>query len=189
MLPAEPARSAQKSAPRHSTTAIDTRVSSYHARKPGGHHKETMFFKKIATVAALICATSMMTGCAVNRSSANLAPGTDLAAIKTAYVVKHDKDDRKINEIIKTKLESKGYLVTTGPELPTPYTTDMSVTYVDKWMWDITMYMLELTVNFRDPKSNFPIATGNSFHTSLTRKSPDEMVEEVINNIQTAPKK
>lgn len=137
----------------------------------------------------MLCAMSAMTGCAVNHATASLTPGTDLTVIKTAYVVKHDKDKNNINEIIKTKLESKGYVVTTGPELPPPYKADMAVTYVDKWMWDITMYMLELTINFRDPKSNFPLATGNSLHTSLTRKSPTEMVDEVLNNIQSAPKK
>ena len=144
--------------------------------------------KRIVPVLALIGVMSFMTGCAVNRTSANLTPGTDLSKIKTAYVVKHDKDKYNVNQIIKTKLESKGYVVTTGPELPAPYPTDISVTYIDKWMWDITTYMIELTVNFRDPKSNFPIATGNSFHTSLTRKSPTEMVEEVLSNIQSAPK-
>lgn len=148
-----------------------------------------MFSRRIASVLLILCAMTLMSGCAVNRASAGLTQGTDLATIKTAYVVKHDKDNHNINEIIKTKLESKGYVVTTGPELPTPYKTDMSVTYVDKWMWDITMYMLELSINFRDPKSNFPLATGNSLHTSLTRKSPDEMVEEVLSNIQSAPKK
>jgi hypothetical protein len=132
---------------------------------------------------------STMTGCAVNRATASLSPGADLTAIKTAYVVKHDKDNHNVNQIIKSKLESKGYTVTTGPELPMPYKTDISVTYIDKWMWDITMYMLELTINYRDPKTNFPIATGNSFHTSLTRKSPEEMVDEVLNNIHSAPKK
>jgi hypothetical protein len=35
----------------------------------------------------------------------------------------------------------------------------------------------------RDPQSDFPLATGNSYHTSLTRKSPKEMVDEVIGNI------
>ena len=104
-------------------------------------------------------------------------------------MVKHDKDKNNVNQLIKTKLEKQGYVVTTGPEMPAPYATDMSVTYVDKWMWDITMYMIELTVNFRDPKTNFPIATGNSLHTSLTRKSPEEMVEEVLTNIQASPKK
>lgn len=132
---------------------------------------------------------SMMGGCAVNRSSAALAPGTDLAAVKTAYVVRHAKDDYNINEIIKAKLEGKGYVVTTGPELLAPYVTDMAVTYVDSWVWDITMYMLELTVDFRNPKTNFPMASGNSMHTSLTRKSPEEMVDEVLSNIQSAPKK
>ena len=70
-----------------------------------------------------------------------------------------------------------------------PAATDISVTYIDKWMWDITMYMVELTIDFRDPKTNFPLATGNSLHTSLTRKSPDAMVDEVLNNILSAPKK
>jgi hypothetical protein len=145
--------------------------------------------KRLIPVLALVGIMSLMTGCAVNRASASLSPGADLSAIKTAYVVKHDKDKNNVNQIIKTKLESKGYVVTTGPELPVPYATDMSVTYIDKWMWDITMYMIELTINFRDPKTNFPIATGNSLHTSLTRKSPNEMVEEVLVNIQSAPKK
>jgi hypothetical protein len=45
------------------------------------------------------------------------------------------------------------------------------------------MYMLELTVVMRDPATDFPLATGNSLHTSLTRKSPKEMVEEVTTNI------
>lgn len=39
-------------------------------------------------------------------------------------------------------------------------------------MWDITLYLLELTVKLRDPSNDFPLAVGNSFHTSLTRKSP-----------------
>lgn len=138
---------------------------------------------------AIVGAMVLTSGCAVNRATASLSPGADLSKVKTAYVVKHDKDKNNVNQLIKTKLEKQGYVVTTGPEMPAPYATDMSVTYVDKWMWDITMYMLELTVNFRDPKTNFPIATGNSLHTSLTRKSPEEMVEEVLTNIQASPKK
>jgi hypothetical protein len=60
---------------------------------------------------------------------------------------------------------------------------DAVVVYIDKWMWDLTMYMLELTVNINDPKTGAQLATGNSLHTSLTRKSPPEMVDEVIENI------
>jgi hypothetical protein len=55
-------------------------------------------------------------------------------------------------------------------------------------MWDITLYLLELTVTLRDPTNAFPIALGNSYHTSLTRKSPEKMVDEVMTNIFNAAK-
>jgi hypothetical protein len=144
--------------------------------------------KRILPVLALVGTMALTSGCAVNRASASLSPGADLSTVKTAYVVKHDKDKYKINELIKTKLESKGYTVTTGPQTPAPVAADIAVTYIDKWVWDITLYMVELTIDFRNPKTNFPIASGNSLHTSLTRKSPEAMVDEVVNNILSAPK-
>lgn len=97
------------------------------------------------------------------------------------YVKKLPEDEAN-NVLIADKLRSKGITVTTGTEAP-PSGVDAVVTYVDKWMWDITMYMLELTITIRDPKTDFPMATGNSYHTSLTRLSPKEMVNEVIENI------
>lgn len=124
---------------------------------------------------------SLSSGCSVNRATATLDPTADLDSIKTIYVTKFAPDDRGINLLIADKLKTMGYSVETGIE--TPEDVDAVVTYRDKWMWDITMYMLELTVTLRDPKTSFPLASGNSFHTSLTRKSPEEMVDEVINNI------
>jgi hypothetical protein len=34
----------------------------------------------------------------------------------------------------------------------------------------------------------FPLAVGNSYHTSVTRKSPEEMVDEVLTNILNTSK-
>jgi hypothetical protein len=76
-------------------------------------------------------------------------------------------------------------------ELPS-YTTDAVITYVDKWMWDITLYLLELMVTVREPAQGQLLAVGNSYHTSLTRLSPQEMTDEVLSNIfgpTTAPAK
>ena len=53
----------------------------------------------------------------------------------------------------------------------------------DKWMWDMTMYLLELTVTIHDPRTEVGLATGNSMYTSLIRKSPQAMVDEVVDNI------
>lgn len=97
------------------------------------------------------------------------------------HVVKLDKDTGGVNVLIVDNLRARGFAVTTGTDKPGG--KDAFVTYADKWMWDITMYMLELTIVIRDPKNDYPLATGNSYHTSLTRLSPKEMVQEVLDNI------
>jgi len=126
----------------------------------------------------------LTSGCA-NRATAYLTPGADLSKIKSYYLIPgaEDKDNYLL---IKANLEKRGYSVTAGPEMLPPYKSDAVVTYVDKWMWDLSMYMLELTITFRDPNNNSPLAVGNSLHTSLTRKSPEEMVDEVLTNIFNA---
>jgi hypothetical protein len=83
----------------------------------------------------------------------------------------------------------EGYTATAGPEKEkSSYQVDSVVTYVDRWVWDITLYLLELTITMRDATNDFPLAVGDSYHTSLTRKSPEEMVDEVITNIFNAAK-
>lgn len=124
---------------------------------------------------------TIISGCA-NRATGDVNPTTNLLALKTMYVKKDPEDARGINNLIAEKLRSKGVAVMTGAE-NSPSGVDAVVTYVDKWMWDITMYMIELTITIRDPKNDFPLASGNSLHTSLTRLSPKNMCNEVIDNI------
>jgi hypothetical protein len=136
----------------------------------------------IKLIGLLAMSTALTTGCAVNRATATVDPTAKLETLKSMHVVKLKKDERSIDLLIAEKLRKRGYVVTTG-QPSAPSTVDAMVTYVDKWMWDLTMYMLELTIVVRDPKTEYPLATGNSFHTSLTRKSPTEMVDEVVENI------
>ncbi len=144
--------------------------------------------KKITKLVAILgVVSSLTTGCAVNRATGSVDPSTNLSALKTMYVKKIPADDGGTNVLIADKLRSKGVTVTTGTEAP-PSNVDAVVTYIDKWMWDITMYMLELTITIRDPNTEFPLATGNSYHTSLTRLSPKEMVNEVVDNIYKGAK-
>jgi len=143
--------------------------------------------KRLMSLVFACASLAATTGCAVNRATANVMPDADLSKIKSVYVVKEPQDERGIDELIKKNLAKRGYQVDGGLEQTPPYKTDAVVTYIDKWMWDITMYMIELTVTVRNP-SSFPMATGNSLHTSLTRKSPEEMVDEVLTNIHNAKK-
>ena len=138
---------------------------------------------KLAVLLGLV--VTLSTGCA-NRASGSVDPSANLPSLKTMYVKKVAEDDSTY-ALIADKLRTKGVTVTTGTGAPTG-NVDAVVTYIDKWMWDITMYMLELTITIRDPKTDFPLATGNSFHTSLTRLSPKEMVNEVVDNIYKGAK-
>lgn len=141
-------------------------------------------YKALRLLAILFVASALTTGCR-NLATANVNPTTDLSTLKTMYVKHYPSDNSGVNQEIADKLRGKGVTVTTGSGAP-PSNVDALVTYVDRWMWDITMYMLELTVTIRDPKTEAPLATGNSLHTSLTRMSQTAMVDEVVNNIYNA---
>ena len=149
---------------------------------------EGIILKKLLKLVAILgVVASITSGCAVNRATGSVDPSADLSALKTMYVKRIPEETGGTNVLIADKLRSKGIVVTTGTE-PPPSDVDAVVTYIDRWMWDITMYMLELTITIRDPKTDFPLATGNSFHTSLTRLSPQEMVNEVVDNIYKGSK-
>jgi hypothetical protein len=140
-------------------------------------------WKSIALGICAAGALQLSSGCAVNRATATVTPGSDIGSAKSYYVVKLPADQRGVQDLIRDGLVRRGYRASSGVDDNPPPGVDVVVNYVDRWMWDMTMYMLELTVTFRDPASKFPLATGNSYHTSITRKSPEEMVEEVLGNI------
>lgn len=141
------------------------------------------FLKKLAILCLIL---PIFTGCA-NHATGSISATTDLKSLKTMYVKKYPSDNSDVDLQIADKLRTKGVKVTTGAEEVPPGNFDAIVSYVDRWMWDITMYMIELTVTIRDPKNNELLATGNSMHTSLTRKSQLAMIDEVVNNIYNPP--
>lgn len=126
---------------------------------------------------------ALISSCA-NHSMANVSPGTDLSKSKSIYVVKHSRDKHGIDLLIREYLVKRGNTVTGGAELPaSDYRTDIVATYQDRWAWDIVPYMIQLNITFRVPENGFPMASGNSLHTSLTRKTAEGMVDEVLSSI------
>lgn len=136
----------------------------------------------------LLSALMSVSGCAVNRATASLSPGTNMAKVVSAYVVKLPADVHHLDDVIKANLEKRGYLVTQGPDLAEPYNADIAVTYADRWMWDLTMYMIELTITVRNPSTGFPMAIGNSFHTSLAREPPEDRPASVASDYSGEPR-
>ena len=127
-----------------------------------------------------------LAGCAVNRATGTFDPGKDIVEADVFYVERFSPDNRDLHKLIADNLSTRGYTVTFGEEGGAPDNATVVVTYVDKWMWDITMYLIELTITFREPETGAALGSGNSYHTSLTRLSPEAMVDEVLNNIFAA---
>lgn len=123
----------------------------------------------------------LLSGC-VNNAIHRVDSPSKLKAIKSILVKKFPADKRGINRLIVKKLISMGFQATTEESVKLQ-NIDAIITYRDKWRWDMSMYMLSLSLKVREPDTEFPIASGNSLHTSLTRKTPSEMVDEVLTNI------
>lgn len=139
--------------------------------------------KKISAGILILYVSVILCGCVNTSLTADVDPNTKLDALKTFYVVKQPADKSDIHQLIATELNRMGKSAEAGLSDSPTQPTDAVVSYVDKWMWDITMYLLELKVDIRDPKTNYLLATGTSYRTSLARKSPEEMVAEVLGKI------
>ncbi len=138
--------------------------------------------KSIISSLLLLCSLVFLGGCASNQKGA-VMPGTDFSTLKKYYVVHLPADTRGVNQMIADELNSRGFSTTTGEAVNVPADVDAVVTYQDKWMWDITMYMIQLDIQFRKPVTDIPMATGSSMRTSLVRKSPANMIKEVLDQI------
>jgi hypothetical protein len=122
-----------------------------------------------------------LSGCA--SMSSQKAPNANLSTLKSFYVVQLASDERSIDKVIADQLIGMGFTATHGKADATPQNVDAVVTYQDRWMWDITMYMMELNIQLRAPQTQMTLASGKSFRPSLQRRSPEEMAKEVLTSI------
>jgi len=123
-----------------------------------------------------------VSACASNLE-AKRVPGTDLAQLKTFYVQKLPADGRGVEQMIADRLNLMGFRASHGVNETPATAVDAIVTYQDKWMWDITMYMIQLDVQIRDPQTRMLLVSGQTMRTSLIRKTAEGMVEEVLTEI------
>jgi len=133
--------------------------------------------KWITRIAVLLLVV-VMAGCATNKASH--APDADLHKLKTFYVARLPADENGVEKLIAKRLNVLGYQCTSG-DAQTPATpVDAVVTYQDRWMWDITMYMIKLDIQIHDGATGAILANGEVVRPSLQRKSPEGMVEETL---------
>lgn len=148
--------------------------------------KKSYFYHNVplALLGFALAGTALLFTLGCSKVTATVPPGTDLGKLKSFYVVRHDKDGRGLNELIRSDLATRGVTATTGAESARPQIVDAIVTYEDRWGWDVTMFLVSLTVTVRDGSTNVLLASGQSFRSSgLARAEPREMVKEAFDAI------
>jgi len=136
------------------------------------------------TVSKMVLAFAVLTllaGCYYQYTNSRVLPDRGISADKRYYVVRHANDPRKIDLTVAEEMRAMGlHNVSSGLEADMPDGTDVIVFYEDRWMWDMTNYLIMLKIQFRDTSSNVLIARGQSVRSSLVRKSLEAMVQETL---------
>ncbi|MGH0029111.1 MAG: hypothetical protein ACQGVC_04940 [Myxococcota bacterium] len=73
-------------------------------------------------------------------------------------------------EAILRARQALGFQADAGPAPADDY--DGVITYVDRYVWDVTMFCQQLTLYVRDPETGYITATGWSWRPSVVRKTP-----------------
>lgn len=123
----------------------------------------------------------MLSGCASMQSTNT--PGADLTRLKSFYLQLHSDDTREVGKAISDQLNLLGYKSTYGLAESSTSAVDATLTYQDKWWWDITMYLLQLDIQIRDAKTKELLASGTTIRPSLQRQRPEIMANEILRKI------
>ena len=129
----------------------------------------------LLVIGGLLCAA----GC--SQVSGAVQPGVNLAPVRSYYVVRDKQSDA--TDAVQKELARRGFVATTGPEASMPAGVDCKVLVRDHWMWDMTMYLKDLEVDFVHPRTGAPLASAKSYRPSLQRKPVEEMAREVMDKI------
>jgi hypothetical protein len=121
----------------------------------------------VTALLALACATSQG-GIAI--------PAETRGAV--FYVQSHSADERELDEQIADVMRSRG-LDASATESEG---YDYLVTYIDRWQWDMRVYLVDLRIDVRERESRLLVATGRSFQSSMsaTGDSHRDVIERVV---------
>lgn len=120
-------------------------------------------------------------GCSYKHLYGETMRDVDLRTRHRVYVVRQPQDERRIDSMIVSRLRRAGMEAAAGSaEGGAPDGVDAIVSYEDHWQWDMSNYLIALRIDFRDPRTHELLASGQSYRSSLDRKPPEFMVDEII---------
>lgn len=145
--------------------------------------------KPVLLVLLALC----FSGCSSVVESKYHSPRVRLESFKKAYVVHDPGSTYGCANAAEEALKARGLAVTSGFIKDKPADTDFYVEVIDRWQWDVAMYLASLDLRFVDNTTGDLIATGTFrqgtfFHTFPDQKQKTFDVIASIYNSQPAPK-
>lgn len=119
-----------------------------------------------------------LTGCGRFEKHSYVLPSALKDSMQSYYVEPLSTDTRELDLLITNALIKYGVKVLNNPK-----DADIIVTYIDRWIWDLTTFMVDLKIQFRDSLDRFPVIFGETKRNSLARKEASVMVNELIDEM------
>lgn len=128
--------------------------------------------------------TLFLSGC-INTVAGSPVVWADADRSAPWYVVRHAKDGRDLAATIAGTLREHGVAASSGYATDQPAAVHRTVHYTDKWYWDMRMYLMELRVEVRDPRTGAVLGWGESVQSSLAAmgKSHEDVVGRAIGEL------
>ena len=128
----------------------------------------------------------LLGGCA--SYDARVARGPGLAGVQHFFVIANANDSRGLEHRISASLKARGLTAATGPRTMMPDEAQAVVTYEDHWAWDFGERLVHLQINVRDVRSSQLLATATFSAKIPGRKSPAEIVDELVTRVISGAK-
>ena len=135
-------------------------------------------------ILTLVSATFLAASCSQTKSVSVSQPSV-IKSARSAYVVKPDDSSRDIEIFLKDSLATKGLNSKTGSISSKPSSADIYVTYLDRWHWDMTMYLRTLDISVINNRNGEEVATGKYRNSALhgypdPKKTCEELVDKIF---------
>jgi hypothetical protein len=137
---------------------------------------------RIPAIVLLLAATFSLAGCIATHTGQLTIP-SDVVTKSTFYVEQSEKDARNLSAIIAERMQARGLNARAGTA--GPQDASYIVTYVDRWAWDMRMYLRDMRIELRDAKDKSIVGFGDASQTSLAAmgKTYADVIDIALNEL------
>ena len=139
-------------------------------------------------VSLLLLLGLMLSGCTAVSNHVDKDRTLHLAACHRFFVLVNLNDNHGIAPSIVRALKARGLEADSGPITMLPDTAQAVIVYDDKWAWDFSSHMVQLTLGAQDPKAVRPFATVSYQKNVALSTQIDDVVNQLVGSLLTAAK-